>query len=256
MLELLVGLALLGAARGLPSSNLPGGRILGGNSTDISQHPYQLALLSHNDFFCGGVLISDTWGITAAHCFDFGIPFNLRVRGGSTYKSSGGEVIDIDEVLRHPEYNAQIVNYDAALIRLARSFTVENAKPIRVPELNHPIHNHEMATVTGWGATKQGGDSIEVLQQVRVPVVSMQNCRSVYGSEHITNVMFCAGYLGQGGRDACNEDAGGPLVIGDILAGLVSWGKGCGERDYPSVYTRVPSISNWILEVLERSRDI
>jgi secreted trypsin-like serine protease len=39
--------------------------------------------------------------------------------------------------------------------------------------------------------------------------------------------MFCAGLLGEGGKDACNGDSGGPLVKKDgnvhTLTGIVSW---------------------------------
>ena len=39
--------------------------------------------------------------------------------------------------------------------------------------------------------------------------------------------MLCAGYPGEGGKDACAGDSGGPLVCNEngnaVLAGVVSW---------------------------------
>ena len=40
--------------------------------------------------------------------------------------------------------------------------------------------------------------------------------------------MICAGVAG-GGKDACEGDSVGPLVVGGQLVGIVSWGVGCAE---------------------------
>lgn len=61
------------------------------------------------------------------------------------------------------------------------------------------------------------------------------------------DVMLCAGALEQGGRDACQGDSGGPLIDKDAkLVGVVSWGVGCGRKDFPGVYARVSGLKGWL----------
>lgn len=48
-------------------------------------------------------------------------------------------------------------------------------------------------------------------------------------------------------------DSGGPLLIQLpnkrwVVAGIVSYGIRCGEKNRPGVYTRVSSYSTWIIE--------
>ena len=60
--------------------------------------------------------------------------------------------------------------------------------------------------------------------------------------------MICAG---EEGRDSCQGDSGGPMVDSEgLLIGIVSWGQGCADKDYPGVYTEVSAYITWINETL------
>lgn len=60
--------------------------------------------------------------------------------------------------------------------------------------------------------------------------------------------MICAGVNG-GGKDACQDDSGGPLQINGVLAGVVSFGNGCGKAGFPGVYASTAAFRTFIQNV-------
>ena len=85
-----------------------------------------------------------------------------------------------------------------------------------------------------------------------VPVVSDTTCIEEY-AYLMREDMLCAG---EEGKDSCSGDSGGPLVcpLGDggapLLAGVTSWGQGCGKPGKPGVYTEVAYFVQWIEETM------
>lgn len=111
---------------------------------------------------------------------------------------------------------------------------------------NTPCH------ITGWG--KMGATTAEpsVLQEAQVVTFSSAACNMRFPSQGVTGSMFCAqGTSSSGSVDACQGDNGGPLVCRGAggrysVYGAFSWGYGCGQAQYPGVYSRVFYVRGWI----------
>ena len=93
---------------------------------------------------------------------------------------------------------------------------------------------------TGWGTTSESGDVSTILQEVKLPMMSLANCDKNHANVKVTQTMICAG--GVEGEDACQGDSGGPMIYKDesaesiaTLLGATSWGVGCARAGLPGV---------------------
>jgi trypsin len=106
-----------------------------------------------------------------------------------------------------------------------------------------------LAVVSGWGTLSSGSSSLpSQLQAVEVDITAHAACNNAYAEYGgITVNMICAGVTG-GGKDSCQGDSGGPLVVGSSLVGIVSWGAGCAEPNYPGVYSNVATLKSFVTD--------
>lgn len=74
--------------------------------------------------------------------------------------------------------------------------------PVALPTSHQRVEPGDLGNVSGWGYLVENGAPSNQLQVVQVPLVSLEECRDVYGYEDITERMVCAGYAA-GGKDAC-----------------------------------------------------
>nr|KAF7422047.1 hypothetical protein H0235_009883 [Vespula pensylvanica] len=220
-------------------------RIVGGKSVDILDHPHQASLLFQYEHHCGASVISEKWVITAAHCMRFPQYFYLVSVGSNATKS--GIRYGVSRVISHPMFDFATLDYDVSLIQVEGKIFLNNeVKPIKLT-FSEPTYG--FMNVTGWGKLKESGDDPYSLQGVNVPIISRENCQATYRDiANITEHMICAG-MEKGGRDACQGDSGGPLSANGTLYGIVSWGHGCAQPNYPGVYTNIASLRFWILKM-------
>lgn len=259
MEKIVAFLGLLALAAGIPVDEPIGtvdlrmdGRIVGGEPAVIEQAPYQVSLQYDGDHFCGGSIIAKNWVLTAGHCVSRRpVDFPYEIRSGATNVNQGS-LHRVVAVYKHKEYTSNdygVPMNDIALLKIADSdaFKFNNQrKAVKLNEGKSSALVGKIGLVTGWGMTDTSIP--DDLQKVSVPMVDKATCDRVYKSMGgVPAGQICAGY-DKGGKDACQGDSGGPLVVGGRLAGIVSWGKGCGTPKYPGVYTDVAYYRQWIRE--------
>ncbi|XP_069685397.1 trypsin-1-like [Periplaneta americana] len=238
-------LAFLFACGASVPTNEREGRIIGGFTTTITSYPYIASLHKDTEHICGATIINSEWLVTAASCISIPNAREYLVRVGSTYSSSGGNLYQVSQILRHKSFDLNTMDNDIAVVRLSTGVIFgSNVQSIALEEGN--VSDGTSATVLGWGTISEGGAQSNILKQVAVPVVSAHSCNTSYATYGgITDNMLCAGY-NEGGVDACQGDTGGPLVANGHLIGIVSWGAGCGHVNFPGVYTKVSAYRDWI----------
>ena len=89
-----------------------------------------------------------------------------------------------------------------------------------------------------WDTNNTGvGQSLpNILQVGKVNLMNSDTCNQAYGDGcHMVGASsLCAAAPGV---DSCQGDSGGPLVLDGVQVGIVSWGYGCADPDFPGVYS-------------------
>ncbi|KAG7309981.1 hypothetical protein JYU34_004504 [Plutella xylostella] len=227
-------------------------RIVGGLPAGLNRYPWMARIVYDGQFHCGASLLSKEYVLTAAHCVRKLKRSKIRVILGDhdqTITTESSAIMRaVTTIVRHRSFDADSYNNDIALLKLRKPVTFSKIiKPVCLPPTVFDPSGKE-GIVVGWGRTSEGGQLPAVVQEVRVPILSLQQCRGMkYRASRITSNMLCAG---RASTDSCQGDSGGPLLLqtGDKyqIVGIVSWGVGCGRPGYPGVYTRVTKYLPWL----------
>lgn len=240
--------------------------VIGGEDAPPGEYPWMVALVysSEDDNFyaqfCGGVLVHPYYVLTATHCTRDegvrGVPFDvspseIEVLIGTTSLLAGGHRVGVAEIIRHPDFDDDLLDNDIALLRLSEPVT--DIEPIGIAD----EEAWQMAGITGrvlgWGQQSASSmDYASVLQEADLPLLSFEEANAAWDFSLIPS-MLGAGDL-SGVPDACGGDSGGPLLVRRpmddawVVAGVTSFGPACGAGGRPGVYSRVFSFREFIYE--------
>lgn len=96
----------------------------------------------------------------------------------------------------------------------------------------------------------QGYVAHKELRKVSLSVSEHQECLDIYADNDskVTERMLCAKVDEE--NATCSTDGGSPMIVDGVLVGIASWVKECGNPLYPSVFTDVSTVSDWISQTL------
>src|SRR4051795_3538697 len=253
--KLLTAIATVAVAIAITAA--PAGAVVGGNDASPGEYP-AIAEITFGPFECTGTLIAPDWVLSAGHCgsvtgaavaspVSWPAPL-INVRIGGRHPGEG-EQAPVQQVYLNPKY-LLTSGYDISLLKLKGAASKPPVKVAGAGERS--LWNPGVSeTIVGWGATQEGGDLPDTLQEGQVPITTDAYCAGAY-SDFDPQTMLCAGFP-QGGVDTCQGDSGGPMFGRDAagtlkVVGATSFGEGCARPNKPGVYARVGDsvLREWI----------
>ncbi|KAM7321410.1 serine protease 55 [Alexandromys fortis] len=233
-------------------------RIIGGQEAEVGEFPWQVSIQEKRHHFCGGSILSEWWIITVAHCFydDEISPRELTVNVGTNDLAASPVEIQVANIIRHKNFKRINMDNDIALLLLVSPIHFNDLTvPICLPLHPAPSSWHE-CWVAGWGVINSADKLSMTTDLMKVPmrIMDWKECTKVFPV--LTNNMLCAAYDNES-YDACQGDSGGPLVCNAepgskwYQVGIISWGRSCGQKGSPGIYTVLSNYTQWIEKIAQ-----
>ncbi|KPI91905.1 Trypsin epsilon [Papilio xuthus] len=209
-------------------------KIFKGVRVSVQEHPYVVSVRRMLSHYVTGALLTRKLVITVAHPLSKVPIYELGVVAGQTYSDRGTTLRSVVLVIFHEEFDPYTLNADLALLRLYEEFGKELCLP---------------------RSTKFYPDEkIDPMMRTISFVITSPNYYCEGYERHETRLkpgMICLGIAREENAvTPCLAVPGAPLVIDGHLAGLQSWGFGCGyQNDLPLIYTDMrhyQPLSKWL----------
>ncbi|VVD00073.1 unnamed protein product [Leptidea sinapis] len=162
-------------------------RIVGGQDAGPNEFPMMAGLVEYEgqaSLICGGVIISNRYVLTAAHCLLGRNYNNLAVIVGEHDTSTGDDSpatkgYRLSSITTHPMFNNNTYDYDIAILKTAQPIQFSQyVSPACLPfKFSNYDFTNQKVIILGWGTLFIGGPRPNVLQKVEVNVISQPSCQ-------------------------------------------------------------------------------
>ncbi|XP_063369838.1 uncharacterized protein LOC134658160 [Cydia amplana] len=231
-------------------------RIFEGSSTGIKRYPFMVSVQLAGRFVCAGSLVHESLALSTASCLMRPSDLNahVQIRVASDFVSKKGYLINIDELIFHPQFNRKTLANNLMLLRTRKALRFRQQRVVAIQydtaatsALKPSVKN---VVILGWGRRKTDEADLpeedRPLSEAKVELYDFSACQYIYTKEFVTDKAFCAGFVDRG-AGACNHDAGGPALVDNVLVGVISFGSPhCGAAEAPTVFTRLSPYDKWI----------
>ncbi|XP_017120509.1 chymotrypsin-2 [Drosophila elegans] len=225
-----------------------------------SRYPYVVSigenLKGYYKHLCVGVIISDEFVLTAAHCIKSKKtpPPRMFVAAGADMLNSQKQTrFFVVEVRWHPKFKL-LQGHDIGVLRVFPKFQLDN---IRFRSISFTVKPQQesgiRANLIGWGRVKI---SMRIgIQEIPFQTIENDVCKRKHRFVFLTGTDICAIHL-RGSKGPCDGDSGGPLVsvVKEKLYGLLSYGRKACTPLKPYAFTRVSIYSDWIKKTMEEMK--
>jgi secreted trypsin-like serine protease len=242
------------------------GTIIGGQITTPYFWPWQLAIETDDGsefrLHCGGVVIGENWGLTAAHCVTPrpGGEQLLAISGlynrTEIFENTQIRLLSPADITIHPEFDELTLLNDLAILHFPDALDLSGIYTRSIclpPSASTSYVENPNCYITGWGQTTPGGELSESLQRISTDVIDPLHCelrlnRTVLATETCTFDEVTRS------DTACHGDMGGPLgcVVNAqfYVAGIGSIVDADCDARVPQIYTNIPQYVDWIRSIV------
>lgn len=224
-------------------------RIVGGTLVRTDKYPYFVRIdnaKSGTRGICGGNLVAPDIVLTAGHCLKrrLKVVVNGYNRSKKKVKRQRGRQVQSSRL--HPLYNGTTWENDFLLLKMK---TKVDIAPIPLNFNSSTPETGDDLIAVGMGRQTEDGNLSFVIRDVTIPAADPQACFEAYQQIErrvVSRTMLCAGEVE---KSPCKGDSGGPLLttgVNKTLVGIISWGAGCGRKNFPTVFARTSGVQGWL----------